>query len=188
MGPWEASFLGFFDADKKQRKMFRPVEDTEAEAAVALLLKGEGRGLQILLVRRAIAPSDPWSGDMAFPGGRRHPEDRSLRETVIRETMEETGIDLRCHRLLGTMDVSTSTVAPELAILPFVFLCVGTPDVSLSGELSYYLWVPLDRLRRSRGRARVHKGEALAYILNGEVVWGLTYRMLENLLRLLEAA
>ena len=116
MGPWEASFLGFFDADKKQRKMFRPVEDTEAEAAVALLLKGEGRGLQILLVRRAIAPSDPWSGDMAFPGGRRHPEDRSLRETAIRETMEETGIDLCCHRLLGTMEVSTSTVTPELAI------------------------------------------------------------------------
>jgi len=168
--------------------VFKPVEDAEAGAAVALLLKREGRGLQLLLVRRAVNPSDPWSGDMAFPGGRRHPGDRSLRETAIRETMEETGVDLRCHRLLGTMDVSTSAVAPELTILPFVFLCVGTPDVSLSGELSYYLWVPLDRLRRSRGRARVHKGEAPAYILNGEVVWGLTYRMLENLLRLLEAA
>lgn len=152
-----------------------------------MLLKGDGVGLQILLVRRAIAPSDPWSGDMAFPGGRLRNGDRSLLETAVRETMEETGIDLRCHRLLGTMEVSTSTVAPELAILPFVFLCVGTPDISLSRELSDYVWIPLNRLRRSRGRIRVHKGEVPAYILNDMVIWGLTYRILENLPRFLEA-
>ena len=166
----------------------RPVEDADAGAAVAMLLKREGRSLQLLLVKRAADPSDPWSGDMALPGGRRHLEDRDLWETVVRETVEETGIDLRCYRLLGTMDVAVSVVAPELGVLPFVVLCEETPEVSLSRELRSYFWVPLEQLRRSRGMARVHEGEVPAYIVDGEVVWGLTYRMLENLLRLLETA
>lgn len=155
---------------------------------MALLLKRDGRDLQLLLVKRTASTSDPWSGDMAFPGGRRHSQDDDLWETVIREAMEETGIDLRRHSFLGTMDVAKSAVSPELGVLPFVVLCEDTPEVSLGRELSSYLWVPLEQLRRSRGRGRVHQGEVPAYIVGDKVIWGLTYRMLESLLRLIEGA
>lgn len=169
------------------RGLLRPVEDS-AGAAVAILLRREGRDLKLLLVKRAVNPLDPWSGDMAFPGGRRHPEDGDLWGTVVRETMEETAIELAGCRFLGTLYVVASVVAPELGVLPFVFFCDDTPEIELSGELRSYLWVSLEQLRRSRGTAQVHQGTVPAYIINGVVVWGLTYRMLENLLQLLDRA
>ena len=166
----------------------KPVGDADAGAAVAVLLKREKEDLEVLLVKRAVSPSDPWSGDMAFPGGRRHPEDLDLMETVTRETKEETGIDLLGCRFLGTLDVTASSAAPELGILPFVFLCEEDLEIKLSSELCSYFWVPMNQLELSRGRSRVHEGEVSSYLVEGEVVWGLTYRMLENLLRLIGRA
>lgn len=175
------------DPVERLRTVLTHVEDADAGAAVAVLLRRGAGGLQLLLVRRAVNPSDPWSGDMAFPGGRRRPEDGSLWETAVRETMEEAGVDLRVHRLLGAMGVATSSIAPELGVLPFVVLCEEAPQVSLGEELCSHLWVPLDRLRRSMARPRPDRGEVPAYVVDGVVVWGLTYRIAENLLQLLGA-
>jgi len=169
------------------RALLGPVEEA-AGAAVAILLRRKGRDLQVLLVKRAANPSDPWSGHMAFPGGRRRPEDGDIRETVTRETLEETGIDLRGCRVLGAMNATTSTIAPELEVLPFVAVCDETPRITLNEELCSYFWVSLESLRRSKGTAQVHGERVPAFLVEGEVVWGLTYRMLENLLRLLETA
>lgn len=174
------------DRVEKLQGLLNPIRDGEAGAAVAVLLKRAEGGLQVLLVKRATSPSDPWSGDVAFPGGRRRLEDRGLKETVIREPMEETGLDLRRSRFLGTLGVVASTVAPELGVLPFVVLCGETPVVTLSEELSSYFWVPLEQLKQSRGRTQVDRGKVPAYLVGGEVVWGLTYRMVENLLQLTE--
>ena len=176
------------DPFEKLRGLLKPFGDADARAAVAMLLKREKEDLEVLLVKRAVSPSDPWSGDMAFPGGRRHPEDLDLMETVTREMKEETGIDLLGCCFLGTLDVTASSVAPKLGVLPFVFLCAENLEISLSPELCSYLWAPLKQLELSRGRYRVHKGEVSSYLVEGEVVWGLTYRMLENLLRLIGKA
>ncbi len=162
-------------------------ENPTARAAVAVLLRRLGEGFEVLLVKRASNPSDPWSGDMAFPGGRRRPLDGSLLETALRETLEETGIDLRGCRLLGVLDPVASEIAPEVVVQPFIFLCEDRPRVELSCELCSYMWIPLERLKRSRGMARVRGGISPAYLADGEVVWGITYRVLEGLLRLLEA-
>ena len=40
------------------------------------------------------SPGDPWSGQIAFPGGRHEPQDASLLDTATRETREELGLDL----------------------------------------------------------------------------------------------
>ena len=63
-------------------------------AAVALVLLEGPEGLEILLIRRAERVDDPWSGQIAFPGGRYDVGDRDLETTAIRETREETGVDL----------------------------------------------------------------------------------------------
>ena len=71
------------------RRMLRPLL---RRAAVAMILRDEGGEAQILMIKRAARDGDPWSGHMAFPGGRMEKEDQSLRETAIRETFEEVGL------------------------------------------------------------------------------------------------
>ena len=74
-------------------------------AAVATILREGLEGPEVLLIRRAENPRDPWSGHMAFPGGREAPEDRDLLATAVRETHEEVGLDLqRSAHLLGRLD------------------------------------------------------------------------------------
>lgn len=159
---------------------------TDAGAAVAVILKIEDEDLLLFLVKRAVNPSDPWSGNMALPGGRRH-RGENIAETVVRETREETGIDVSKYHFLGNLDVQTSGRAGSpLRILPFVFLCDEKPEVTLNSELTLWFWVTLDDLNRGRGKASMGGSEVAAYLVNGEAVWGLTFRILGTLLNLLE--
>src|SRR5436190_20285034 len=63
-------------------------------AAVSLVLLDGPAGAEILLIKRAERAGDPWSGQIAFPGGRQDPEDRDLLETAVSETRAETGVEL----------------------------------------------------------------------------------------------
>src|SRR5690606_20266054 len=74
-------------------------------AAVSIVLTPDEAGPELLLIKRAVWEGDPWSGQVALPGGRREPGDPTLWHTAARETREETGMDiLRDARLLGTLD------------------------------------------------------------------------------------
>jgi len=166
------------------------------EAAVSLVLRG-GDEIELLLIRRARREGDPWSGQMALPGGRREPGDASLLETAVRETKEEVGVDL----VTGPDEVSLGlgrlpTVAsrgirvPSVVIHPFVF---GVPPVvraaPASVEVAAVRWVPLPDLvatpEAERARLRIG-GEARSVpcfrVGEEEVVWGLTHRILRRFL------
>lgn len=173
------------DPVERLRGHLRQKTDPDARAAVAILLRRDGEDLDILLVKRAVSPSDPWSGDMAFPGGKRTGRDRGLMDTALREVMEETGIELEAGSYLGSMDGISSSIRPEMRVQPMVFLIEGVPELRLSGELSSYLWAPLGKIVPSRCVARVKNWDTQAFRVGGEVVWGLTYRMLTRLLEML---
>src|SRR5262249_62229968 len=75
-----------------------------ARAAVAVILREGDPTFEILFIRRAEKDGDPWSGQMGFPGGRAEP-DEELGKTAVRETLEETGIQLAAHgEPLGALD------------------------------------------------------------------------------------
>ncbi len=154
--------------------------DDSAHAAVAILLTETDDTLKILLVKRATREEDPWSGHMAFPGGRRGHGDRNLMSTACRETREETGIDLTQCTTIGSLDALHSTVRPDLCIQPFIFSCSDIPEVTLNEELIAHYWIPLEELDRSRGKTWIGSREHPAYLVEREAVWGLTYRMLEK--------
>ena len=158
-----------------------------ARAAVAVVLRdGPGR-IEILFIRRAEHPSDPWSGQMAFPGGRAEPGDVDLRATALRETREETGIDLEtAAEHLGALDEvrATARMRPlDLAISPFVFRLEREVAPVLSDEVRSVHWLPLDDLLGPTRRSTLdynHQGDTLQFpCLRVEelVIWGLTYRM-----------
>lgn len=164
-------------------------------AAIALVLRPSQLGEpELLMIKRAEMESDPWSGHVACPGGRMDPTDRDLEHTAIRETWEETGIDLaRDGRILGTLDdMSPRTPSlPPLVIRPYV--AVVAPEVAIiqSPEVAAAFWVPLSAIRETAqwGRAFVPirgVGEREVDVFrHGEyTVWGLTHRALTQFLAL----
>ncbi len=161
--------------------------DEESHAAVAILLRERNDDLEFFLVKRAEVEGDPWSGDMAFPGGKRGRDDRDLVETVSREVLEETAIDLRERSKLGYMKPIYSSVRTNMKVQPIVYIFDEEPEVSLNYELTRYLWAPLRELVKSKTKDDVKGWRSDIYKYDGEVVWGLTFRMLEQLIELLEA-
>lgn len=164
----------------------RESPDEKADAAVAILIRPDSADVEFFLVKRAEVLSDPWSGDMAFPGGKRCPQDGGLGETAVREVLEETGIDLHGEKPLGYMEPLFSWVRRTFSVQPVVYLYDGDPQVTLNYELTKSMWVPMGELRRSRAQAVVKGFDSSIFKVGGEVVWGLTYRMLETLLELMD--
>ncbi len=164
----------------------RPSPDESAHAAVAILVRPTADDLEFFLVKRAEVPGDPWSGDMAFPGGKKTPGDRSLLDTVAREVREETGIDLNEASAAGFMEPLFSSVRRTLCVQPIIYRLDEAPEVHLNYELTKYMWVPLTALRGSRAQATVKGWEGPVFRVGCDVVWGLTYRMLEKILELLD--
>jgi 8-oxo-dGTP pyrophosphatase MutT (NUDIX family) len=171
---------------ERLRRRLRGIEALDAWAAVAILLREEVDDYETLLVRRAVVPGDPWSGDMAFPGGKKAPQDRTLRDTVVREVSEETGIDLDALTYIGALPVIFSSMKPDRDVLPIVYLYEGRPEIRLNSELTAYRWVHLKDLRTNRTTAKVKEWEGEVFKLGDDIVWGLTYRMLDNLLALMD--
>lgn len=167
--------------------------DPEARAAaVALVLRAvEMRGLELLFIRRAEYAEDPWSGQVAFPGGRLEPGDESLERTAIRETWEETGIDLAASgAILGALDdVRPNTITlPRVVVRPFVAAVSADAEIRESGEVAEAFWVPLDALREASGwgETEVTAGgmarRVQAFQHGEHVVWGMTERIVRQLL------
>lgn len=175
----------------------RPAERLDAppsgRAAVALVLRASptDQHLELLVIRRSEHPRDPWSGQIAFPGGRAEPHDPDLLTTAMRETHEETGLDLQAEaQLLGALDEvrAMARLRPvDLSIQPFVFRVHGPGQARPSPEAMQVHWLSLDELLRVENRAVMDfawQGATLKFPclrLASVVIWGLTYRMFMGL-------
>jgi len=169
------------------------VEAPEARPAAVALILIERDGLEALFIKRAARSGDPWSGQVALPGGRFEPDDQDLERTAIRETAEETGVELSSSTRLGVLDdlyPRTPTLPPVL-VRPFVFSLAAAPPLVISDEVERAFWVSLSRLVEPSVRREVKlliRGEQRifpAYDLGEDVIWGMTERILTPLLTLL---
>ncbi|MEO8561961.1 MAG: CoA pyrophosphatase [bacterium] len=165
-------------------------------AAILLALRARADGEpELLMIKRAEAVGDPWSGHIACPGGRMEPGDHDLAVTAVRETWEETGVDVaRDGRLLGHLDdISPRTpYLPPIVIRPYVGLVRAGVEIVPSAEVAEAFWVPLSALRTvdawSMGSVVV-RGTAtrVSVFTHGKhTVWGLTERVLRQLLTYME--
>lgn len=162
-------------------------------AATALVLRPGVAGLDLLLIQRAVYEGDPWSGQVALPGGRHDAADATLVDTAVRETREETGLDLAAGgRLLGLLDElhPRTPVLPPIVVRPHVFVLEADQPLAASDEVAHAFWVPLTVLRdpattrESRIRVREAWWRVPSFVVEERVVWGMTERMLRQLLAL----
>lgn len=174
----------------------RELAEHDKWAAVAMLLRETAEGPEVFFIRRAEHPRDPWSGHMAFPGGRQHAGDASLLHTAMRETQEEVGLDLQAEAdHIGQLDDLQAIARgkpQETVIRPFVFeVHKDSPLRTQEAEVAEALWTPLLPLYRGEAdtvRPYQWHGTQIdfpAYDVDGRVVWGLTYQMLRSFFRIL---
>lgn len=169
----------------------RPLESSDPErpqAAVALLLAPDPD--RLLLIRRADRAGDPWSGHLALPGGRRQAGDRDLLATAIRETGEETAVELQrvwCRAQLDDL-VPRLKLLPPIMVRPFVFLLPTAVVARQSAEVVEATWVALADLTAPgvyAERAIVVGGvtrDVWGYQLPSGILWGMTERILTPVL------
>ena len=169
-----------------------------ASAAVAAILRETGSGLELLFIERARCPGDPWSGDLAFPGGRLEEGDADLRATAERETLEEIGLDLAAAESIGRLSDLT-TAHQQMVIAAFVYYLGGRePDgesaLQLSSEVADAFWFPLMALLepgRQASQTFETRGMSAIYptidlLGTGRpVLWGVTHRLVSRLLQCL---
>lgn len=163
---------------------------TARRAAVAIVLVEVADGLEALFIRRAERVGDPWSGQVAFPGGLAEPSDGDLVATAIREAREETGVALQEAERLGELDdlYPRTPTLPPVVVRPFVFALAARPVLTMSSEVERAFWLPLARFAESEARGTMTRSVAgnertfPTFVLQGEVIWGMTERMLTQLL------
>ncbi len=159
-------------------------------AAVAMLLREQTGETEVLFIRRAEHELDPWSGDLAFPGGCVDPRDATPRAAAERETFEEIGLELSAQHYLGRSDDLAGAYL-SIHIACFVYHLDEEVEFCLNGEVVDLFWVPfrtlLDPARHRlhdfhyRGAGRRHPVIDLSE-WSDRPLWGITYRLLENFL------
>ncbi len=160
-------------------------------AAVAAVLCAQMEP-RVLFIHRTTVEGDPWSGHIAFPGGRIEPADPGAREAAEREAAEELGLNLTTARYLGQLDDQTGVTIP-VCVSAFAYEVEGTPTLTPNDEVADTFWYPLVDLanpgRRVTRRFRVgdterdHPGIELE-IERKPILWGLTYRFCLQILTL----
>ncbi len=170
----------------------RPNDGDHVEAVVAILLWDEpGRGLQTLLVQRAEREGDPWSGQIGLPGGRVKRGAETPRTALHREVYEEVGIRLEEVGVeLGSLSVGHPMRRLEMRVQPWVYGLRIKPTVSIGSEIASSFWVNLADLppkkKMSEITIRNEPWNVESFVVEGKIVWGFTYRVLTELLPILE--
>jgi len=161
------------------------VEPSLIPAGVMLLFYPKDDADCVLLNRRS-DEVEHHKGEISFPGGRKDPEDASLRDTALRETHEEMGVLPEDVEILGELDdVRTGShflVSTHVGTIPHpydVAAVIEVPVIALMDE------------NNIREEIRMVDGEPLrsvAYAYNGDLIYGATANILRSFLDLLDAA
>jgi 8-oxo-dGTP pyrophosphatase MutT (NUDIX family) len=161
-------------------------------AAVAMLLHRGTDGLQMLFIERATHPGDPWSGNIAFPGGKVESDDADSQGAAERETMEELGIDLSQTIYLGRLSDFDGAHMPVL-LSCFVYAVIDEqPELTINEEVKDAFWVRLSDII-DQHRHGMHTFTFAGDLFESPcirlpdpdkpVLWGLTYRLVQEFLK-----
>lgn len=176
-----------------ERQSHEPAEFEPAphQAAVAMILADGDSGLEVCFIRRAERVGDPWSGQVAFPGGRASQGDSDAHAVAERETWEEIGLPLAPAHRVGPLPVRpVDRPDAKLTLFPFVYYvtdadkaaaCAQQPD-----EVAEVFWVPLRHLFDAAAATELEYAVAGAPTLfpgikfRDHVIWGLTLRVIDS--------
>jgi 8-oxo-dGTP pyrophosphatase MutT (NUDIX family) len=145
---------------------------------------------QVLFIRRTHNENDRHGGQVAFPGGRKDPDDGGPLATALREAQEETGLNPDDVRVLGRLNdiltISNYQVTPVVGVIPWPYTLKPAPE-----EVSRIFSIPWDWLsdpanHEVRRRSLPSSDFTLPVIFfrphAGETLWGASARITLNLI------
>lgn len=164
-----------------------------SRSAVAMIFREHEGRLEVLMIKRAEREGDPWSGHMAFPGGRMDPQDRGNgRLTAERETLEEVGVDLEkaghCIGRLSDIIARRHSLKRLMIVTPYIYRLHLPVSIDYNHEVAETLWLPLEFLcDYSQRESMVWQRGAVkltlpCYYYQGRKIWGMSLGMLDELI------
>ncbi len=176
--------------EQLQRVLLSPQDATQlhvrgrTDAAVLVALSLDRGELRAVLTRRR-EDLRRHAGEISFPGGRRDETDADLGATALREAHEEIGLPPAAVDVLGALQ-PTPTIATGYAVYPFVGLIEPGQSWRLSPrEVAEVLDLPLASVLAGYARRRlVRRGIPIrtdTYVVDGQLIWGATARILADL-------
>jgi 8-oxo-dGTP pyrophosphatase MutT (NUDIX family) len=163
------------------------------DSAVLAPLYRDPRGdLRLVFIRRS--PHGLHGGQIAFPGGRREPNDVDLLATALREAEEEVGLDPSQVEVLTDLPV-IETMATGFRVAPFLGRLNGAPPTwrRQETEIDEILEVRLDDLNPATHAVEYWQldgwpeaREIPFYWIGPYKLWGATYRIVGSIRAYLE--
>jgi 8-oxo-dGTP pyrophosphatase MutT (NUDIX family) len=164
-------------------------------SAVAVILRELNGQIEVLMIKRADREGDPWSGHMAFPGGRMDRGDITGLRTAIRETEEETGIYLEkaghCIGRLSDIVSRPHSGRQPMVVTPYAFRLHTAVSIEPNHEVAEAVWIPLSFLMDPEERQTMVWGNGKltltlpCYFFGKRRIWGMSLKMLDELLGLI---
>ncbi|HEY1297300.1 MAG TPA: CoA pyrophosphatase [Chloroflexota bacterium] len=157
-------------------------------AVLAPIYRDPHSDLRLVFIRRS--PHGVHGGQIAFPGGRREPEDTDLLATALREAEEEVGLDPEHVDVLTDLPI-VETVATGFRVAPFLGRLNGAPPTwrRQETEIDEILEVRLKDLTRPDAHAVEtwqlpgwpEPRQIPFYWIGPYKLWGATYRIVESI-------
>ncbi len=147
------------------------------DSAVGLIIHGGS----IVIVKRQRREGDPWSGDIAFPGGHIKQGETAI-QGVLREIREEISLSLLPDNIVMELPPTHSIRMPEMPVYPFVISAGSFEGLSPGPEIYRVRVVDINSGRKIKHP--VNGQDALDF--DGWIMWGLTYRIFLQFLSLKE--
>jgi 8-oxo-dGTP pyrophosphatase MutT (NUDIX family) len=159
-------------------------------AAVLLPLYEKEDKYHVLFTKRT-EKMEHHKGQISFPGGASHVQDRDLIDTALRETFEEIGVHPQDVEMLGELD-NVGTLTSNFLINPFVGIIPYPYDFIVNeDEIEQLITVPLSALMDFTNlREETYIINGTEYVesifdYKGHVIWGATARIMKQFLDLL---
>ena len=128
-------------------------------------------------------------GEVSFPGGMYEVENKNLETTALRESKEETGLDITKVDILGPIDTVVSRF--NISVTPYVGIVPNNIELNNnSDEIEACFKVPLSFLlqdKRHRNDEIKRNGDIFfmpAYEYDSYIIWGLTAMMTVDFLNI----
>ena len=163
-------------------------KDNYRTASVLALLFEEEQSIKLVLTKRQ-SYQGKHADQISFPGGKKESLDKTNEDTALRETEEEIGVMRNKIAVLGKL---TDVYIPvsQFIVHPFVGICEGTPDFSIEErEVKRLIKIDLFDLLNQEKRtsekiavtSKLTMKDVPAFNFDGEIVWGATALMLNEL-------